>query len=94
MSKQFDDARKLLNQAERLLLLHYFRVILKVISIILFIIGFVFLFKSDIKSAITIFITIIGINIIRIGLGKYIDKYIAYIDDEVKRQRKEQNNHE
>ncbi len=94
MSKQFDDARKLLNQAERLLLLHYFRVILKVISIILFIIGFVFLFKSDIKSAIIIFITIIGINIIRIGLGKYIDKYIAYIDDEVKRQRKEQNNHE
>lgn len=94
MSKQFDDAWKLLKQAERLKLLHYFRVILKVISIILFIIGFVFLFKSDTKSATSMFITVIGISTIRIGLGKYINKYIAYIDDEVKRQREKLENHE
>lgn len=94
MNKQFDDAMKLLREAERLKLLHYFRVMLKVISIILFIIGFVFLFKSDIKSTTSMFFTVIGINTVRIGLGKYIIKYIAYIDDEVKRQREKLENHE
>ena len=94
MNKQFDDAMKLLREAERLKLLHYFRIILRVISIILLIIGVVFLFKNNTTSANTMFITSIGISVINIGLGKYINKYIAYIDDEVKRQREEPKNHE